>query len=159
MELVLWRHAEAEDDAASDLQRNLTPKGRRQAQKMADWFAGQIDHKWEEWVILASPANRAQQTAIALGKPYTTEPTIAPDASVEALLAAAGWPLGRGGDAGAKVLLVGHQPTLGMLAARLLDGGTGYVSVKKGAMWWFETRSREGATQTVLKVMVTPETV
>jgi phosphohistidine phosphatase len=159
MELVLWRHAEAEDDAPSDLARNLTPKGHRQAQKMADWFAAQIDEAWDEWTIIASPANRAQQTASALGEPFTTVIAIAPDASVEALLAAAGWPMGQDSNPSSKVVLVGHQPTLGLLAARLIDGGTGYVSVKKGAMWWFETRERDGSVQTVLKAMVTPDTV
>jgi phosphohistidine phosphatase len=159
MELVLWRHAEAEDDAPSDLQRNLTPKGQRQAQKMAAWFASQIDGAWDGWSIVVSPANRAQQTASALGRPFATAPSIAPDASVDALLSAAGWRGGAAGDTKAKVLLVGHQPTLGMLAAYLIDGSEGYLSVKKGAMWWFETRLRDGETQTVLKAMVTPDTV
>jgi phosphohistidine phosphatase len=156
MELVLWRHAEAEDEAATDHLRNLTPKGRRQAKKMADWFAGQIGGQWADWLLIASPANRAQQTAEALGQPFATEPRIAPDAPVEAVLKAAGWP---SGGADRKIMVVGHQPTLGMVAAQLLDGSSGYLSVKKGAMWWFETRHRQAAMQTVLKAMVTPETV
>ena len=67
MEIVLWRHAEAEDEAATDLLRDLTPKGQRQAKKMAAWFEAQIDGKWAGWTIIVSPANRAQQTAAALG--------------------------------------------------------------------------------------------
>ena len=31
MNLILWRHAEAEDIAASDLARQLTARGRKQA--------------------------------------------------------------------------------------------------------------------------------
>jgi phosphohistidine phosphatase len=156
MELVLWRHAEAEDEAASDYLRNLTPKGLRQAKKMAAWFEVQIDGQWAGWTIIASPANRAQQTAAALAQPFTTAPGIAPDAPASAVLTAANWPAAQGR---AKVMVVGHQPTLGMVAAQLIDGSGGYVSVKKGAMWWFETREREGAIQTQLKAMVTPDTV
>jgi phosphohistidine phosphatase len=156
MEIVLWRHAEAEDEATTDLLRDLTPKGQRQAKKMAAWFEAQIDGKWAGWTIIVSPANRAQQTAAALGRAFTTVPQIAPDASAGAVLAAAGWPAAK---VGAKVLVVGHQPTLGMVAAQLIDGSGGYVSVKKGAMWWFETRERDGAIQTQLKVMVTPDSV
>ncbi|MBC7624521.1 MAG: histidine phosphatase family protein [Aeromicrobium sp.] len=156
MELVLWRHAEAEDDAATDHLRNLTPKGRKQAKKMADWFASQIGRQWGDWKLIASPANRAQQTAEALGQPFATLLQIAPDAPVSAILTAVNWP---GGHSDVKVLVVGHQPTLGMVAAQLIDGGGGYVSVKKGAMWWFETRERDGTIKTTLKAMVTPDSV
>ena len=155
--LVLWRHAEAEDEASSDMARDLTARGRQQAHKMAQWFGGQIDHQWSEWVVLVSPANRAQQTAAALAQPFQTIDMIAPDAPADAVIAAAAWPCGVAGRS--KVLVVGHQPTLGMVAARLIDGADGHVSVKKGAMWWFETRERGGSQRTVLRAMVTPETV
>ena len=156
MQLVLWRHAEAEDHASTDLGRNLTARGRQQARKMAQWFDGQIAHKWSDWAVLVSPANRAQQTAAALAQPFHTIDLIAPDAAAEAVIAAAAWP--RGFAARANVLVVGHQPTLGMVAARLIGGTAGNISVKKGAMWWFETRERDGRYQTVLKTMVTPDT-
>ena len=55
------------------------------------------------------------------------------------------------------VIVVGHQPTLGMVAARLINGIDGYVSVKKGAMGWFETRERDGRRETVLKAMASPD--
>jgi hypothetical protein len=44
-----------------------------------------------------------------------------------------------------------------MVAAHLIDGAAGYVSIKKGAMWWFEVRERNGVAQTALKGMVTAE--
>jgi len=53
MNLILWRHAEAEDQAASDLVRQLTPRGRKQAQAMAKWLRSRID---EDAVFLASPS-------------------------------------------------------------------------------------------------------
>jgi phosphohistidine phosphatase len=79
---------------------------------------------------------------------------VAPGASAEAVLAAAAWP-------GAKrsTIVIGHQPTLGMVAARLINGVVGYVSIKKGAIWWFETRERDGKCKTVLRAMATPESI
>ncbi len=66
----------------------------------------------------------------------------------------AGWPEHSGA-----VLLVGHQPALGRLAALLLSGAEADWSVKKGAIWWFSKRSREGRDQTVLRAVMNPEMV
>ena len=60
----------------------------------------------------------------------------------------AGWP-----DAGRNVLVVGHQPTLGEVAARLL-GASGGLAVRKGAIWWFAARSRH---EVVLKAVLDPD--
>ena len=40
MDLILWRHAEAFEmrEVQDDLDRSLTPKGERQAQRMAAWL-------------------------------------------------------------------------------------------------------------------------
>src|SRR5690349_5223163 len=103
MDLILWRHAEAED-GAPDLQRELTAKGRKQAQRVAEWLQQRLP---DSYVLVASPAARAQQTAEALGRRFRTEPSIAPGASVAALLKAAQWPDHKG-----CVVLVGHQPDL-----------------------------------------------
>ncbi|MEI6737505.1 MAG: histidine phosphatase family protein [Pseudomonadota bacterium] len=154
MQLILWRHAEAEDDAPSDLVRNLTPKGKKQAAHMSAWLHSQLQDEIVDWLIVSSPANRAQQTAAALGLPIVTFDSVAPDAPSTAVIAAADWPKSR-----RNVIVVGHQPTLGMVAARLINGVDGYVSIKKGAMWWFEGREREGKMQTILKSMATPDTV
>lgn len=158
MQIILWRHADAEDLAASDLARNLTPKGLRQADRMASWLNGQIGDDWHQWRVVASPANRAQQTARALQRPVETVHAIAPDAPPEAVLTAAGWNLPAGG-AAPNVIVVGHQPTLGMVAALIIHGEAGYLSVKKGAMWWFEVRERDGKRQALLKAVMSPEAV
>lgn len=155
MQLILWRHAEAEDDAVSDLARALTPKGLRQATQMAAWFMTQAGPDLARWKLMVSPAVRAQQTAAALSivsgiKPETVD-SIAPEATSDAVLQAAGWP-----DSADNVLVVGHQPTLGLVIAQLLGSADEYVSVKKGAMWWFETQTRDNAYQTALRVMTTP---
>lgn len=157
MDIILWRHAEAEDTASSDLARRLTPRGERQALLMATWLESQLGdmaQRTDRWRVIASPAIRAQQTAAALGMPVETITSIAPDAPAEAILRAADWPNNK-----ENVIVVGHQPTLGMVAARLINGTEGYVSVKKGAVWWFRHRERAGGPQAILVAMVTPDTL
>ena len=63
MDLILWRHAEAHviKEGQSDLERTLTTKGERQAQRMAEWLNQRLAHSTR---ILVSPAVRTQQTAI-----------------------------------------------------------------------------------------------
>ncbi|MGA9911314.1 MAG: histidine phosphatase family protein, partial [Paraburkholderia sp.] len=55
MNLILWRHAEAEEFASGDLARALTTRGRKQAQNVAKWLRTRLP---EDAVILASPAVR-----------------------------------------------------------------------------------------------------
>ena len=57
----------------------------------------------------------------------------------------------------APVLIVGHQPTLGMLAARLLTGQDLAWSVKKGGVWWLRSRERDGQTQVTLHAVQAPD--
>lgn len=164
MDLILWRHAEAEDgDGKSDVKRRLTARGEKQARKMAAWLRSRLKERVP--LVLVSPTERTQQTAHALGLPFEIEAKIGPGADVADLLAAAGWiepnktsKLSRGDTPARPVcILVGHQPTLGRLAALLLSGAEADWSVKKGAVWWFSRRMREGENQTVLRAMVTPD--
>lgn len=148
MELILWRHAEA-DDTVPDLKRELTDKGRKQASRMADWLTPRLS---QDIRILVSPATRTLQTAQALGRGFQRVPALAPGASADDVLAAAGWP-----DAAYPVLVVGHQPTLGQVAMRLLTGQAGDLSVKKGSIWWFQSRERAGQVQVVLRAVATPD--
>jgi len=154
MDLLLWRHAEAED-GAPDIKRKLTPRGEKQAQQMAAWLK---THAPENLRIVASPAKRCQQTAQALDLPFETDPRLSPGNSVNDLLAAIDWP--DGGEAKHHtVLVVGHQPTLGRTAALLLSGSEAYWSIKKGSVWWFSNKTRLGETQTVLRAVVAAEMV
>jgi len=152
MDLLLWRHAEAED-GFPDLKRKLTPRGEKQAQQMAAWLNA---HAPENLRIIASPAKRCQQTAQALGRPFDTDPRLAPGHGAADLLAAIDWPDGSDARSSA-VLVVGHQPTLGRTAALLLSGDEAYWSIKKGSVWWFSNRTREGETQTILRAVVPAE--
>ena len=151
MDLILWRHAEAFEprDGQDDLGRPLTPKGERQAQRMAAWLNRQLPASTR---VLASPAKRAQQTAAALDRKLRTAPELAPDALVEALLQVARWP-----DAREPVLVVGHQPTLGLAAAYLLSGQPQPWPVRKAGLWWLRGRERDGTLQVVLHAVMSPE--
>lgn len=82
MDLILWRHAEAEDwvEGCDDLERSLTPRGEKQAARMAGWLDRQLP---EATRILCSPARRCEQTALALGRKYKIKPELAPDGSPE----------------------------------------------------------------------------
>jgi phosphohistidine phosphatase len=151
MDLILWRHAEAVErsDAGDDLERGLTAKGERQAARMAQWLHR---HLTAGTRLLVSPARRAQQTARALDRRFRTVDGLAPAADAAALLAAARWP-----DAPEPVLAVGHQPTLGLVAAQLLSGQAQPWPLRKGAIIWLRGRTRDGEMQVVLHAALGPE--
>ena len=152
MDLLLWRHAEAED-GFPDLKRKLTARGEKQAAQMAEWLK---KHAPKNLRIQVSPAVRCQQTAKALGLPFETDKRLGTDSNAANLLAAVGWP--EGGKEGA-VLVIGHQPTLGQTAALLLSGAEDNWTIKKGAVWWFSNRTRQGESQTVLRAVIPAEFV
>ncbi|CAM5782910.1 phosphohistidine phosphatase SixA [Ottowia pentelensis] len=151
MDLILWRHGEAEEsvDGDDDLQRPLTPRGQRQAKRMAEWLDRQLPDGLR---VLASPAVRAQQTAQALGRKFKLRDELAPVATPDDLLALVQWPRGRG-----TVLVVGHQPVLGQAAARLLGMAAPDCAIRKGAVWWLRQRERQGASETVLLAVQAPD--
>jgi phosphohistidine phosphatase len=150
MELLLWRHAEAAD-TVPDMQRELTPKGQKQAETIANWLKPLLPQGTR---ILASPATRAQQTALALSADFITRDDLSPGAKPDAILKAAGWP-----DAEGTVLIVGHQPSLGMAAALALTGKATYWSIKKGNVWWLTSRVREEGAQAVLRAVIPPDLI
>ena len=126
MELILWRHADAED-GSPDLARRLTKKGRKQAERVAEWLEERLP---EEYRLLSSPAARARETAEALSEPRIAE-ALAPGAAVKEILQTAGWPDGEG-----TVILVGHQPDFGRAIAYLVSRRETDWTLKKGGLWW-----------------------
>ena len=148
MDLILWRHAEAED-TSPDMERKLTGRGRKQASRMADWLNPRLP---PDIRVLASPATRAWQTAQALGRYYDLVPALEPGASAADLLGVADWP-----DSVHPVLIVGHQPTLGQVAMQLLANQQGDLPVKKAGIWWFTSRERAGELQVVLRAVAGPD--
>lgn len=153
MDLVLWRHAEAHEaePGQDDLSRALTPRGEKQAARMALWLDRQLP---EGTRILVSPARRTEQTAQSLGRKYKLREELSPNATVEQLLQLVQWPQGKG-----VILVVGHQPVLGQTIARLLAIHGSECSVKKGAVWWLRHRLRDGASQTTLVSVQSPDTL
>lgn len=154
MELLLWRHCEAEP-GEPDLGRVLTGKGEKQARRIAQWLHA---HLPESARILVSPARRAQQTAQALAelspRKVKTLDALAPGAGAADVLNAVRWP-----DAESTVLVVGHQPTLGWVASRLLAGAEADWPVKKGGVWWLRSRGRAGIDQAVVRAVVNPDLI
>ena len=61
MDMILWRHAEAEN-TVPDEARVLTTKGRRHARAVAKWLREHVKGRVR---VIASTALRAQQTAQA----------------------------------------------------------------------------------------------
>lgn len=150
MDLILWRHAEAVDAApgGDDLERALTPRGEREAARMAQWLDRQLPAGLR---VLASPALRTRQTADALGRKVRLRAELAPGGTAPDVLECARWPDGRGA-----VLIVGHQPMLGEVVARLLGIPSGVCAVRKGAVWWLRQRERDGQQDTVLIAVQSP---
>ena len=106
--------------------------------------------------MLVSPALRTRQTAAALNRKLRIVEGLAPGAGPHQLLDAARWP-----DSREPVVLVGHQPALGQLAAYLMAGAAAADgqawTLRKGALWWLRQRQREHGTEVVLVTVRTPE--
>ena len=151
MDLIIWRHAEAEDEheGQDDLQRALTPRGEKQAARMAVWLD---QHLPESTRILCSPALRCEQTVLPLGRKYKLRDDLAPDRGAAKLLEAVEWPGSR-----QAVLVVGHQPTLGQVVAGLIGVKNGDFPIRKGAVWWLRGRERDGHEQTVVLSVQSPD--
>jgi phosphohistidine phosphatase len=155
VDLILWRHAEAEDGTVDetqtslDMDRALTQRGEKQALRMAAWLDRQLPEGARIWV---SPARRCEQTALALGRKYKLRAELAPDATPAKLLELAQWPSHK-----YPVLVIGHQPVLGQTIAQLLGLKESECAVKKGALWWLRNRERDGLSQTVVVSVQSPE--
>ena len=148
MDLILWRHAETAV-GAPDMARQLTARGEKQAEQVGTWLRARLPAQTR---VLVSPARRALQTAAALTDEFEVVRDLSPDAAPAAVLAAAGWP-----EHEAAVLIVGHQPTLGLVASMLIAGEPMPWSIKKGAVWWFSHRVRSEQPQVVLRAVISPD--
>jgi phosphohistidine phosphatase len=115
MRLYLVRHAEAAPGEPDEL-RSLTPEGRRQAHELAERLRADCV---EPDAILTSPLRRARETGEALadatGAEAQSDERLAPGATADDVRAAIA---GRG----ETVVVVGHQPDCGRIAAALTGG-------------------------------------
>ena len=152
MDLILWRHAEAEDkrEDLPDLQRQLTKKGEKQAARVGAWLDRELP---QGTLVLCSPAVRCEQTVRALQRKYQVREALQPGAGEQDVLKEAGWPAAK-----QPVLVVGHQPVLGQVLAQVLRIEGGECAVRKGGAWWLRRRDEEGQEQVVVWAVQSPET-
>jgi len=148
MDLILWRHAQAEA-GEPDEGRELTQQGRKQAQRMGAWLDRTLPSGCK---ILSSPTSRTIQTVDALGRKYKIVPEIGPMARAADVINAVGWP-----DSKIPVMVVGHQPWLGEVASLLLTGEEQDWTVKKSNAWWISHRLRDPGNEVFLKAVLSPE--
>jgi phosphohistidine phosphatase len=153
MDIVLWRHAQAQDWqlGCDDMARRLTTRGEKQAQRMAKWLDRQLP---EGSRIFVSPAVRTEQTAMTLARKFKLCQQLSPEASASELLKLIGWPTAKG-----TVLLVGHQPQLGQLVSELMGWPATDCAIRKGAVWWLRNREREGVNQTTVVTVLSPDSI
>ena len=151
MDLVLWRHAQAQDwtPGCDDMARRLTARGEKQAARMASWLDRQLP---EGSRILVSPSVRTEQTVKALGRKFKNCPELSPGAPVSELLQLLGWPTAKG-----TTLLVGHQPQLGQLASAFMGWPNTDCAIKKGALWWLRKRDLDEGSQMMVVTVQSPD--
>ncbi len=160
MDLILWRHAQAQDISsvpaaelgpatAADMARPLTALGLQQANRMAHWLKRRLNSKVR---VMTSPALRCEQTVLALGRPYSLHGELAPDRGPGELLSLAEWPLSE-----QAVLVVGHQPTLSLVVTQVLGLGQAEFVFRKGSIWWLRCRQRNNQLQTVVVTVQSPD--
>lgn len=134
LELYLIRHglaADRGDEYPDDSKRPLTSDGIASLRKEAKALDG-LDIGFDH--IITSPLVRARQTADAFAEHMKTKPTISnsdaltPAGSAAAVIQEIGKHARKG-----RIALVGHEPNMGELAARLL-GARGALPFKKGAI-------------------------
>ena len=115
MRLYLVRHAQAAGGEPDDL-RPLTAEGRADARALGERLARDGVHPA---AVISSPLLRARETAAEIGRPLGCEPEaderLAPGTTAEAVRATVA---GRGDE----VVVVGHQPDCGLIAAELAGG-------------------------------------
>ena len=151
MDLILWRHADAAP-GSRDLERKLTAKGRKQAERVGAWLVAKLPGRY---TVLVSPARRARETADALARSLQDRGALrARRRAASDILEDCGWPSHKGA-----VVVVGHQPDLGRTAALLVSGAEADWSVKKGGLWWLSNREREGETQVVVRAVLAPDLI
>ncbi len=133
MQMILWRHAEADDNYHRDLSRELTPKGHRQAQTTARWL-----HKYlpDDYLLVSSQASRAKQTAQYLSKPLI-DARFNPGSRVNQVEHALKLLLNTHAR---PIVLVAHQPFLGQVASLFVHCDCRSQPVKKSAIYWLKSR-------------------
>lgn len=155
--IYLVRHAIAEDrgpDYPDDRKRPLTGRGMSRFRKVARGLA-RLDAEVD--LILSSPLVRARQTADILSEVLSAHPQVLetdallPDATYAQLQAE----LGRRSRV-ASIALVGHMPSAGVFAARLV-GSDEPFDFKKGGVCRIDVARLPPSAPGQLKWLATPK--
>jgi phosphohistidine phosphatase len=136
--LIIWRHAEAEmqSETGHDSDRMLTKRGYKDAAKIAKWLHKHLPDHFE---LFCSPALRCLQTAQALQDRSQVEIKVSDFLSVDSNVARIVKEISNNNES-KTILIVGHQPNLGLLISKLLVLDESACLVKKGAVWWLKQR-------------------
>ena len=139
--IIIWRHAEAHPAEVNtdndDMARSLTPKGKQQAKRMADWLNKRLPN---DLLLVSSPALRAYQTAQTLKNGIRVDEALKPNANLQDVLNVL-YKLDALQPNNKNILLVGHQPWLWQLVAHLTGFSVVDINIKKGAVWWLRQSS------------------
>ena len=161
MSIYLLRHGIAVERGApefkTDADRPLTPKGRRQLRQIAEAME-KMDLRIR--LVLSSPLVRARQTAeivatsLELKRRLAFSDELRPDGDPKALVRE----LNELKPASENVLLVGHEPYLSRLIARLISGGEDMeINFKKAGLCKLETDSLRFGRCAKLSWLLTPK--
>lgn len=161
LELWLMRHATAEDvGPGPDEARQLIPEGRLEARAQAAELSRlRISFR----CIVSSPLIRAIQTTdeVASILRYEGEQRLdgrlEPEVTLKAMIALVREEFDRFSAPGGRLLLVGHNPSIGQLKASLLGDHTA-LNFKKAAIYGFDfTPGRRGSPDTARLVCSLPK--
>jgi phosphohistidine phosphatase len=135
-ELLLLRHGIAEERSPDrpDAGRALTEAGRRRTRAVLERA---VALQLTAQRLVSSPLTRALQTAelavgTALAGRLEVAEALAPGADPFPLLRS--WWAAASGQPPERLLLVGHEPDLGLLAARLIGAEPGAITLKKAGL-------------------------
>jgi phosphohistidine phosphatase len=155
--LYLIRHGLAEERGEAwpdDSRRPLSEEGMSRLRKEA---RGLVRLGVTFDVVLTSPLVRARQTADIVAGVFSTRPAIvvieslAPDGNAHAVLSDLEKQARR-----ARIALVGHEPGIGELAARL-TGSRRALAFKKGSICRIDVKSLPPAGPGTLRWFITPK--
>ncbi len=156
MEIYLLRHGIAEDGAGiPDADRALTQEGKR---KLRDVLKAAARSDVSPSLIVSSPLRRALETAriaadeLGYKKDILRTQALLPSASPNDV-----WQEMRAHRDESAVMLVGHEPLFGQLAAYLLGTPEVLVDFKKGALFAVDMQQAGLRPRGVLKWMLTPK--
>ncbi len=161
LDLILLRHGLAQPHGSiDDGLRALTPEGRQRTLRVCQ-RAGQLGLKAP--ALISSPLVRARQTGeiaveAGLAPALSTSEALAPGANPEPLIH--DWLAERRGCA-SKLILVGHEPDLSLLACRLIGAPAGALVLKKAGIlvlsWPLGAAAASTAHPARLRLLLTPK--